>query len=257
MTSLILNHRMRWSWRVNYTCRQVYTGKGNRHAFNGPHSPCGWFRRREKFLASTGIRSPDRSARSLVTTPTLISLCIPFNWAIWTEMRAKEIWFSRRGETKFISVGFHFCYTKKKKSFLRGGLWRHSVRSPDPQKSLLGPLSCLQNTSGSFVVRCQTFRQIQRYLPRYLFYLTKQIRMTHKQLNPRSRVHLGKLIVGRIINKFPCFIELHYLTSWLQQLPTRPCSDPIQSISSYHVFFRFILKLLLSHRRRGLGWRSG
>jgi hypothetical protein len=112
MTPLILNHRIRWSWRVNYTCRPACPGKGNWHAFNGHHNQCGWFRRREKFIAPTGIQIPNRPARSLVTTPTLISLCIPFNWAISTEMRANEIWFSRRGEIKLISLGFYFCYIK-------------------------------------------------------------------------------------------------------------------------------------------------
>jgi hypothetical protein len=118
MTPLILNHRISSRWLVNYTCRPLYPGKRNRHAFNGPHSLRGWFRRTEKFLVPTGIRTPARSARSLVTTPTLISLCIPFNWASLTKMRANEIWFSRRGEIKLISLGFHFCY--KKNPFLGG-----------------------------------------------------------------------------------------------------------------------------------------
>jgi len=69
---LILNHRVRLRWSVDFKPRALQCRERTPYPLNkglcGPHIPCGHFGR--KSFAPSGIETPEHLAYSLVTIPT-------------------------------------------------------------------------------------------------------------------------------------------------------------------------------------------
>jgi hypothetical protein len=183
----------------------VYPETGNRDEFNGSHNRCGWFRRKDKFIAPTGIGNTDRSARSLVTTPNWFLYASFINWAISSKMRANEIWFSKQNINKINKKWNKIYLTRiwfllpKKFSFLGKRHGENSVRSIDRLQSLPGPLSLKWETTLSY-----------------------SISVLYNYANPNETKTTKCTEQGpsweadsRSDNKFPWLTELQNLTSWL------------------------------------------